>query len=200
MKAHVKATGTTTLGDGATDRELLEWFQKGDDAAFEALFSRYYQRVYRAAFSLALSHALAEDAAQEAFVALYRRPPVLESEASLAAWLCRVALNRGSNMLRSERREQARLGQLTPDSEADPADTVLRDEQRMLVRAALAELPERQIQILALRTAGLSYAEIAEAVGVAASSIGTLLARAERALAAQYAGQEEKIRYEPMSR
>jgi RNA polymerase sigma-70 factor, ECF subfamily len=165
-----------------TDKQLLDAFVTGDSIAFELLFNRHYQRVHRAAYGLGGSHALAEDAAQEAFVALYRRPPVLEAEASLIGWLCRVASNRAMNMLRGERREQARLERMPVEEEPDPADSVLRAEDRREVRAALAQLQDRQIQILVLRYAGLSYAEIAATVGVAAGSVGTLLARAERAL------------------
>jgi RNA polymerase sigma-70 factor, ECF subfamily len=165
-----------------TDKQLLEQFFAGEHAAFELLFERHYQRVLRAAYGLLGSHAAAEDAAQEAFVALYRRPPSLEDETSLIGWLCRVASNRSMNMLRSERRELARLGRIDVLDEPDPAERIVQEEAQRELRAALASLPERQIQILVLRYAGLSYAEIAEAIGVAASSVGTLLARAERAL------------------
>jgi RNA polymerase sigma-70 factor, ECF subfamily len=53
----------------------------------------------------------------------------------------------------------------------------------------LLRLPERQRECLALRAEGLSYAEIAAALGVAPGSVGTLLARAERAFKEAYATQ-----------
>jgi RNA polymerase sigma-70 factor (ECF subfamily) len=63
----------------------------------------------------------------------------------------------------------------------DPAVTVAASETRQEVRAVLARLPERSAAMLALRYAGLSYAEIAAALDVRASSVGTLLRRAEDA-------------------
>lgn len=168
-----------------TDNQLLARFQDGDIAAYEALFRTYYAQVYRVAYGLARSHEAADDLAQEAFVALYRRPPEL-ADTSLLAWLCRVALNRGANTLRGARREQERLARIGVEVAPDPFDDLLREEQRAMVRQVLAQLPERQAHILALRYAGLSYAEIAPALGVAPGSIGTLLARAERAFAAAY--------------
>jgi len=45
----------------------------------------------------------------------------------------------------------------------------------------LAKMPSRQAQVLVLRHSGLTYAEIAAALDVSARSVGTLLARAERA-------------------
>ena len=48
------------------------------------------------------------------------------------------------------------------------------------MREALEQLTEREREILLMRHGGFSYREIAEAVDVAPSSVGTLLARAER--------------------
>jgi RNA polymerase sigma-70 factor (ECF subfamily) len=73
-----------------------------------------------------------------------------------------------------------------PEQQSKPQDEYLRREERVRVRAALARLPERSAKLLLLRHAGLSYAEIAAAVEVAPGSVGTLLARAERAFVAQY--------------
>ncbi len=51
-----------------------------------------------------------------------------------------------------------------------------------VVRAALARLPQRQAEILAMRASGLSYADIASAAGVQPGSVGTLIARAQKSL------------------
>jgi RNA polymerase sigma-70 factor (ECF subfamily) len=58
-----------------------------------------------------------------------------------------------------------------------------------MVRRVLLQLPERQRECLALRAEGLSYAEIAGVLGLAPSSVGTLLARAERAFKDTYLAQ-----------
>ena len=98
-----------------------------------------------------------------------------------------MALNRGYNLLRGERRERARAERLAePSAQLDPHAEVVRAEERIRVRAALARLPERQGKLLLLRYAGLSYAEIAAALQVAPGSVGTLLVRAERAFIQTY--------------
>ena len=115
---------------------------------------------------------------------LYTHPPQLQlDDEEIRAWLYRVALNRGYNALRSARRAQARLPSMyeSISAEADPETEALRAEDRDQVRAALATLPERQAKLLLLRQEDLKYAEIAEILEVAPSSIGTLLVRAERA-------------------
>ena len=108
----------------------------------------------------------------------------------LSAWLSRVAVNVGYNALRRERRRtrgtdaaqaaaQAELAanRSTCDTEACAA----RREAQRRVRAVLRRIGKRQAAILVLRHSGLSYREIAGAIGVAPGSVGTLLARAERA-------------------
>lgn len=172
---------------GESDVLLLEQLRRGDEAAFEQLFLRYYHLVYRVLFGLFADSQQAEDTAQETFVSLLHNPPQLVEQATLSAWLCRVALNRGYNVLRSQRRERARLERLAEPNEAfDPYSGLLRAEERAHVQALLAEMPERQRDLLLLRYSGLAYAEIAEVLTIAPGSVGTLLARAERAFSAAY--------------
>jgi len=174
---------------------LLARLRDGDEAAFERLFLRHYPQVFRVLYHLVGSREEAEDLAQETFMALYDQPPAAGKGAALVAWLCRVALNRGYNALRGERRAQQRLVRLAePPAQLDPQDELARSEDRALVRAVIAELPERQGQLLLLRYAGLSYAEIASALDLTAASVGTLLARAERAFEAAYLRKEPGIR------
>jgi RNA polymerase sigma-70 factor, ECF subfamily len=165
-----------------SDELLLDRLAGGDPAAFEALFLRYAPQVYRAVYRLVGSPETAEDILQETFLTLFRQPPRRPMVAPLLAWLCRVALNRGYNLLRGMQREEQRLAgrDMTPLAQ-DPDQAAIRREAQMEVRRVLARLPERQSRLLLLRHAGLSYAEIAAALELAPGSIGTLLARAERA-------------------
>ena len=173
------------------DELLLKQLRKRDETAFERLFLRYYGQVYRVLYGLVGSHEEAEDLAQETFLALYDHPPTPQAGGALVAWLCRVALNRGYNALRGQRRAQQRIERVAePPPLADPHAELLRVEERALVRAALALLPDRQGKLLLLRYAGLSYAEIAVALEIAPGSVGTLLARAERAFVDAYTRAE----------
>jgi RNA polymerase sigma-70 factor (ECF subfamily) len=167
-----------------SDGELLERLALGDDAAFECLFMRHHGPVYRVVYGLVDRRDMAEDVTQETFLELYRQPPILREDATLQAWLCRVALNRCRNLLRGERRSQEREGRVFAEpslGEYDPEALLLKSEEQARVRDALAQLTERQRTILLLRHAGLSYAEVAQLAVVAAGSVGTMLLRAERA-------------------
>src|SRR5690606_2055382 len=134
------------------------------------------------------------DAAQEVFLKLYGQRFPRGREHTLGGWLFRVASNTALNRLRGDgrrgRRESEAAGEaqvLGPQGEPDPAQQVVRAEERALVRRALAALPEKSRLCLVLRQAGLSYAEVAQALDVAPSSVGTLLARAEARFRERYA-------------
>ncbi len=170
-----------------TDELLLDLCRQKNGRAFECLFKRYWILVYRVLFTLVGNKEEAEDLAQETFLALYDRPPSSDTGASLGAWLRRVALNRGYNALRDGKRHRQRLTScmvtVAPDG---PHEEAVRSEETAQVRAALMRLSPRQRDILVLRYSGLSYQEIATVLNVAPSSVGTLLARAERSFVQAY--------------
>jgi RNA polymerase sigma-70 factor (ECF subfamily) len=122
---------------------------------------------------------LAQDLAQETFLRLLRRGALPESP---GAWLASVAMN----LLRNEKSKQARRRRLDSPgraigahSEGPEPPEPERGEERKRARAALDRLPERERDLLLLRAEGLSYRELADALGLADASVGTLLARAK---------------------
>jgi RNA polymerase sigma-70 factor, ECF subfamily len=172
------------------DSELLEGLRRGEPRAFDALFERHWSAVYGVLFRLTGTREEAEDLAQEVFLKLYQRAPG-GGEANVGGWLYRVATNLGYNSLRSRRRRggrEARVAELESGIVGgdSPLAAVIAAETRLAVREVLAVLPERQQAILILRHQGLSYAEVAVALGVAPGSVGTLLARAEREFKRRY--------------
>lgn len=159
------------------------------EAAFEAAFAEHYGRVYGVLFRLLCERAAAEDLTVETFWRLWRHAPATSE--NLGGWLYRVALRLGYNALRADRRRaryelEAGTAALEISAPPDPARAMELAEERARVRAALKQLPERDAQLLMLRQAGLSYKELAAALGVAPGSIGTLLHRAEAAFERVY--------------
>jgi RNA polymerase sigma-70 factor (ECF subfamily) len=164
-----------------SDNILVERLGRGDIRSFEILFYRHYDRVYGLLFRLIGNRQEAEDVTQEVFIRLYRQPFEGRREHNLSAWLYRVATNMGYNHIRGRKRRWSRNRLLVPDTsekQGDPAEEAAASETREKVRAVLAQLPERQTQLLLMRQMGFSYAELADIIGVAPGSIGTLLARA----------------------
>jgi RNA polymerase sigma factor (sigma-70 family) len=147
--------------------------------AFEALFRREYARVLGIAQRIVRDADEAEDVAQDVFVAFYRKHP---ADAGYApAWLYAASAHTALNVIRSHERRGRRdtAHALERDIAVDPARRAEEAETQAEVRAALARMDERAAALLALRYSGLSYEEIAAALGLRRSSIGTLLHRAE---------------------
>lgn len=160
-----------------------------DQAAFEDSFTRHYSRVYQVLFRLTGNRAEAEDLALETFWRLWQRAPAMPNP---AAWLYRVATNLGYNALRATRRRtryEDAAAQLTWQIQAspDPVRAAEQASERARVQATLGRLRARDAQLLVLRHSGLSYREIADALGVSPNSVGTLLARAEKEFEKHYA-------------
>lgn len=172
-----------TLAASLHDAELLRAAQEGDQVAFALLYERYHRLVYTVAFRILGQPDDADDVCQEVFLQLHRRPPDLTGSKSLAPWLARVTANRAANVLRSRRRSRfywLRWLRLDGRNSTSREHEFQYLETAALVRQVLERLPERDRVLLALRASGLSYEEIANALGLRLTSVGTLLARAER--------------------
>ena len=174
-----------------SDNMLIERLGQGDISSFETIFYRHYDRVYGLLFRLLGSRQEAEDVTQEVFLKLYSQSFDRRRDHNLSAWLYRVATNMGYNHIRSRQRRWSRDKVLVPDNsegQGDPVEAAAKSEDRDRVRAALAQLPERQTQMLLLRQMGFSYAELAGCFDLSPSSVGTLLARASEAFRKVYEG------------
>src|SRR5215472_6490162 len=168
--------------EAASDRGRSALSSERD--SFEALFRAEYNRVAGIANRVLGDAHEAEDVAQEVFIDFHRLHSARAQYA--AAWLYRAsahtALNRVRGRRRREKREQAVSTQDEPGQALDPQRIAEANEERRRLRSALARLPRKPAAVLVLRSSGLSYAEVAEAVGVSTGQIGTLLRRAEAAL------------------
>lgn len=160
---------------------------------FETLFLTHWPRVYGVLLRLVGDHAEAEDLALETFWKLYQRPP--REQGGLGGWLYRVAINLGYNALRASKRrtayeETAGHDAIERDAQPNPETSVESSQEQQRVREVLSQMSPREAQLLVLRYSGFSYQELAATLNVSATSIGTLLARAEAEFERQW--QEEK--------
>jgi RNA polymerase sigma factor (sigma-70 family) len=159
--------------------------------AYDAIFVAHHERVVGVLSRLLGDPLRAEEMANEVFWRAYRRYSATMEGSRLAGWLYRTAANLGISELRAvarRRRYEDAAAKTIHAAEPNqtPLDDLLREEARARVRSALASLKRWQARILILRASGLSYAELAGALRVRRSSIGTMLARAESRFQAQY--------------
>lgn len=162
---------------------LLARLRRGDEQAFRELVARYEALVRSYALGILGDRQEAEDAAQECFLRAYRRLGAFRGEATLQTWLLRICRNHCLDRLRA--RPSVELVELRPDLADGASDTTessvaIRVDRERLVNA-LAVLPEPLQQAVVLRELrGLSYEEVASALGL---PIGTVRSRLSAARA-----------------
>jgi len=150
---------------------------------FEALYRSSRDDVYAYVFTLLREAAAAEDVTALAFERAYRRRRTFDRRrGEERAWLFGIARNAALDELRRRRRVATLVrepseaaGASENASEDDDGEVALR---RTAVQTALAKLPAREREIVALKFhGGLSNAELARVLGVSESNAGTLLYR-----------------------
>ena len=166
-----------------SDEQLLQRFAAGERTALEELFQRYRLPAYRVAFRFLGNEADALDAVQEGFVKALTHLVGFQGRSSFKTWLLRVVGNAALDLGRQRgRREMLSLDRDGTDSTPeqlllieDHARNLDQEDLRGQLTRALALLPEAQRKTFVLfADAGLSYREVAEALGI---SIGTVMSR-----------------------
>jgi RNA polymerase sigma-70 factor (ECF subfamily) len=149
-----------------------------DKTAFVELFDHFAPRLKGFLMKQGADDAVAEEVTQDVMVTLWRKADLFDPKKSSAStWLFRIARNRRIDRLRRQKAadldpaEPALQPTPLPDV-ADEMDARLREAQ---VRAALAELPEEQREVVRLAFfTGLSHSEISDETGL---PLGTVKSR-----------------------
>ena len=160
-----------------------------EEAEFRPVFLEHYSRILAILIRLLGDRSRAEEMANDAFWRLYRQP-ALQVDGNVGGWLYRTATNLGIDALRASGRrrqyEEAAAGARDGAKTSSPLEDLLREEKRNRVRTVLSLIKPAQAQLLILRSSGLSYKELADALNVKTTSIGTLLNRAEEEFRNRY--------------
>jgi RNA polymerase sigma-70 factor (ECF subfamily) len=155
---------------------------------FDEFFRVHYARIARTIARVVGDHGRAEDLAVEVFWKLWRNRDAQGENAG--GWLYRTAVRLALNELRGSRR-RTKYEQLAPSGPALPTPEEVRAaaEQREQVRRVLAALSDRDSELLLLRASGLQYTEVAAALDLNPSSVGTMVSRAQQAFRKEYVKQ-----------
>lgn len=149
----------------------------------ERIISDYGRGLARIAASYEADPALQEDLLQDIPLAIHRALPSLEKPESLAPFVFRIAHNRSVSHVTRQvgSRRQADPRQPVCDT-ATPEQSLLADERSRRLVAAIRRLPLPYRQVMTLLLEELSYAEIAEALGLSLSNVGVRVNRAKAQL------------------
>ena len=166
----------------ATDRFLVAAARAGDLHAFEVLVFRHHAAVYRVALRMLGSEVDAEDAAQETLVQAWRALSRFRGESEFSTWLYRIVTNCCLNA-RAARRPTEVLPDVVIDRGSDPAEAVAQSERlHALARGVLALSPDQRAALVLRELEGLSYEQIAQALGVTVPAVKGRIHRARLGL------------------
>jgi len=169
------------------DPRTLARARGGDLGAFEDLVRQYQGDVWRFAYHFTRDRSLADDVTQEAFLRAWRSLDRFDLERPFGPWVCRIAANLAVNHVRSPRAREEGLPEghaETRSSGPGPLGALLDAEGARVLEAAMGQLPQEQRAVLVLRVVeDLSYAEIAETLGISPGTVMSRLFRARERLA-----------------
>lgn len=152
-----------------------------DQTAFVELFEHFAPRVKAFLMKSGASETMAEECAQEVMATVWRKSHMFDPvRASAATWIFTIARNRKIDALRKQRRPEPEDLTWGPEAEPDAEDVISMQQETKQLASALAELPEKQRDLIERAYFGdLSHREIAAETGL---PLGTIKSRIRLAL------------------
>ena len=176
------------------DEELVIACQSGNREAMESLVKKHQRSVASLLYQLAPDWPDTSDLSQEVFIRVYRGIASLRNPRTFRSWLNQIVVNLFYDELRRRPRRlptisidapiesehgESDLVREIPDPSMKPDESSLAKELDHLIKKSMAQLPEQFRTAIVLREIkGLSYEEIAEAIGCELGTVKSRIARA----------------------
>jgi RNA polymerase sigma-70 factor (ECF subfamily) len=177
------------------DQNLVQRVQRGDKVAFEMLFTKYQRRVSRLVSRFVRSEAEDEDIVQESFIKAYRALASFRGDSAFYTWLYRIAVNTAKNHLVSASKRPISLSQFEKNDDDDfqedifmsdaatPESELITKQIAETVNKSMNELPADLREAIMLREIeGMSYEDIADAMGCPIGTVRSRIFRAREAI------------------
>lgn len=197
---------SATVEQGLTDERLMERFQNGNAAAFQALVDRHGGRIFNFVLRHVRDRAAAEDLTQEVFLRVVKNARSFRAQSKFTTWLYTIARNQCIDALRKAKHRRhaaldkplgheadgATLLDLIADDQPDQG-AELRDRRFVgALESALAQLPEEQREVFLMREVeGLKFREIADVMGIPENTVKSRMRYALEALRGHLARFED---------
>ncbi|MCR8556935.1 sigma-70 family RNA polymerase sigma factor [Mucilaginibacter sp. BJC16-A38] len=164
------------------ERELLAKVAAGDQRAFKLLYEVYKKKIYTYSAGLLHSDILAEEVMQEVFLKIWRMGEGLTAIDNFPAFIKTMARNRSLDAMRklvaSAKAEQL-LTQNYAEAHNETEETILLNETRKLLEAAINLLPRQQKEVYLLcQQDGLRYEDVADKLDISINTVKTHMKRA----------------------
>ncbi|WP_172594266.1 RNA polymerase sigma factor [Mariniphaga sediminis] len=163
--------------EGNTDY-LWKEFKRGNQLAFASIYNLYVDRLFIYGSKLTPDRELVKDCIQEVFFDLYNKRHSLSDTDNIRYYLLKSLKNTLLRKIQRERRIIELNKKTTSDFNIEYSfekkiiENEIEEEKKLLVKTILADLNDKQKEILFLRfMQGLSYSEISEIVDIASDSV-----------------------------
>jgi RNA polymerase sigma-70 factor, ECF subfamily len=187
------------------DLKLVELAQQGDKKAFDELVRLHQKQIYYLALKILKNPDDAMDAVQEAFINAYRCISDFEGMAKFSSWIHRITVNvclgrfrkkriqiddAKSQLLENHTAEDGDFvaynnspSKLMEDLDGEEAREVFRMELLAIIDSTVDQLsPDFQSVVMMRSVKGMSYLEIASALGIGEIAAKTRMHRARKEL------------------
>ena len=174
---------------GVSERLMLQYSTKGDEASLAALFDLHNNKLFY--FLKVLSDStVAEDICQRTWIKVIENSHLFKSGDNFQAWLFTI----GRRTLIDELRKSAKLeynndavesfssGELTKHAQSTIEEDVAKGLEKDVFKACIQQLPYKQKEALSLQLEGFGLREIASICGAEKETIKTRIRYAKDSL------------------
>ena len=163
---------------------LINRCREGDSLAQFEIYKFYYKAMYNTCLRIVNDTTEAEDIMQEAFFKAFDKINTYKNEVSFGAWLKRIVVNTSLDFLKKRKIIAISIDEAVGISDnIDESSSDFEPESIEQIRMAMKDLPEGYKLILNLvLIEGYSHDEVAEMLGITASTSRSQLARAKKRL------------------
>ena len=170
------------------EKQLVLSFQSGESAAYDTIYRLYAPRIQRLCRRMLVKREDADEATQEAFLRVYLALPRFNGRYQLGGWITRIATNVCLDRIRASSRRPVYStalieleNDLVDDADSDPEIQTLRNAESRRVTRVLLKLPATHRAAIVLRDIeGMSYAEVAQTLGLSEVQTKALIHRARQ--------------------
>ena len=169
------------------ERELLDLLAADSEYAFAVLFDKYRPRVYHSALAFLRSAAMAEEVVQEVFLRVWQKRKEMQQVNYLNSFIKTIAYNLMVDQFRKSVLEKEYIKEMASENlSVDDTDHRVRsDESTMILRDAIASLPQRQREVYEMsRLQGLSQDKIAAELSISKNTVKVHMTAALRSIRA----------------
>ncbi len=168
------------------DKNIVEALRQGDEQVFETIFRTYYERLCNYANTILNDMDEAEEMVQGAFLTVWEKHDTLEIHTSVKSYLYRAVHNSCLNRVKHYKVRKTYGDSVKNQTELlhdDASQDLIGSELDAIVANAIDSLPDQCKLVFKLsRFENLTYAEIAEQLGISVKTVENHMVKALKVL------------------